>query len=543
MVEPDVPEVPRTAVGWGGLSRFRRIIQLALVLIPLLLAALAQNGLYPGGLLYYSIARNPFKPGPRDYFGASILHTTLAHLGGFTDTHLEAVLFVLAFGVFAIWCVGYVAAERISARWGYAFLALLVFHPITTTLLRFVVFPDSLTMLATVLVFFGMGPTAVFFGGVIGALSHASQMLVIVITALLCRVLLESDRRRAVAAAACTGWLVGKGLVVVYLHHFGIVIEENRLDWVFKRGPVEMARVAFRDPWAMLYTLHYAYWALLLVMIGYAARKQRRVIIALTLTQALAFTFIFATADTSRVHAILAWGPFVYCLILLLQDTTRHPSAAGRVLAGAVVAAILASAVAPKSTFFRRHEDLSKSRAHLHRIIDQRLGSSSLTGRLAARWLEEPDDAKAPENPGGAITVPLDRLSQPKLPGVRWNHPDNLLLAAEGVLVELGSPRTARRIEISHDGNDAYELAFRRRGSRVASQTLPRQRTRGTVPAPGEPRDGLVVVQVEVPKRAVDRGFDQILILPKGGDRKYAIGHLILSDEPADPPSEADPPP
>jgi arabinofuranosyltransferase len=117
------------------------------------------------------------------------------------------------------------------------------------------------------------------------------------------------------------------------------------------------------------------------------------------------------------------------------------------------------------------------------------------------------------------IRVDLREVAAPKAEGTLWNQAGNFRFRAAGVEVELEKPTRARRLEVSLDGNDDYELLFIDGTVRVAR--LP-------VPARPAPEGGLAVHVIEVPEPAVNEGYDAVLIRPLRGDNAYVLGHLRL---------------
>ena len=78
-------------------------------------------------------------------------------------------------------------------------------------------------------------------------------------------------------------------------------------------------------------------------------------------------------------------------------------------------------------------------------------------------------------------------------------------------------------LDISLDSYDDYYLLFRRDTDVVAEYKIPARKI---------PEGGLRVDTVNIPDKASGEGFDNVLIVPKGGDKTYSVGHLKLHERP-----------
>ncbi len=83
-----------------------------------------------------------------------------------------------------------------------------------------------------------------------------------------------------------------------------------------------------------------------------------------------------------------------------------------------------------------------------------------------------------------------------------------------------GERAGASHLDIAVDSNDAYVLMFLRNGRLLSSLEV------GPIPEHRR-TPGLVNYAVDVPPRAA-KGFDLLLVTPQGGDKKYALGHVLL---------------
>ena len=83
-----------------------------------------------------------------------------------------------------------------------------------------------------------------------------------------------------------------------------------------------------------------------------------------------------------------------------------------------------------------------------------------------------------------------------------------------------GNRQGASHLDIAVDSDDAYVLMFLRDGWLLSSVEV------GPIPEYRR-TPGLVNYAVDVPPRAA-KGFDLLLVTPQGGDKKYALGHVLL---------------
>jgi hypothetical protein len=81
----------------------------------------------------------------------------------------------------------------------------------------------------------------------------------------------------------------------------------------------------------------------------------------------------------------------------------------------------------------------------------------------------------------------------------------------------LGKVVHAAHVDLYLDGNDVYELTFKR-----ARETIATEKSR---------RSGGLKRQVTTPEDAAQGGFDTLVIRPLEGDAKYSVGNVQLGPE------------
>ncbi|MEB3357629.1 MAG: hypothetical protein VKK04_12950 [Synechococcales bacterium] len=101
----------------------------------------------------------------------------------------------------------------------------------------------------------------------------------------------------------------------------------------------------------------------------------------------------------------------------------------------------------------------------------------------------------------------------PKPPRTPWNDPGNWILRIEQAIAF--PPTTATALDASLDGNDRYQIQFLQGGQPL-----------GEVQLGPQPGVGLAHYRVPLPPELGDRPFDEILIRPLEGDGLYSLGHL-----------------
>jgi arabinofuranosyltransferase len=119
------------------------------------------------------------------------------------------------------------------------------------------------------------------------------------------------------------------------------------------------------------------------------------------------------------------------------------------------------------------------------------------------------------------VKVHLADVSVPAQAGRAWDHPANVTFQDSGLQILLDSPSNAGRVSLSLDGQDSYQVIFRRAGRELAARQ---------VKAPPDAPPGLYIFDVEVLAAAREAGFDNILILPLSADGHFALGHLKIDN-------------
>ena len=118
-----------------------------------------------------------------------------------------------------------------------------------------------------------------------------------------------------------------------------------------------------------------------------------------------------------------------------------------------------------------------------------------------------------------AVKRRLSDISSPLGEGAYWAAPGVVRLGRAGLRVDLGGPTPIRRIELSADNNDHYEIQFFR-GSRLI----------GKLTASPDPLPGLRTRKLDAIPDAVTRdGADALVIFGRRGDHSYSVGHVAIA--------------
>ena len=108
-------------------------------------------------------------------------------------------------------------------------------------------------------------------------------------------------------------------------------------------------------------------------------------------------------------------------------------------------------------------------------------------------------------------------INRPKKPGTMYNAPGCRLLGRNGLAISALPAVRSDRLEISVDHNDGYVFYFRRDTAMTGFVN---------VAVKWQKDGGLRLDSLVVPERARNEGYDNILVVPYGGDGRSSLGHL-----------------
>lgn len=101
--------------------------------------------------------------------------------------------------------------------------------------------------------------------------------------------------------------------------------------------------------------------------------------------------------------------------------------------------------------------------------------------------------------------------------GAPWNAPEARVVTDDGIEIQIGRVSHAAKVSVSLDGNDTYEMEFRKGAS-----------TLDTVPLPALDIPFMHTRTIDVPKDVRSDGFDNITVRPVIGDGMYSVGYVRL---------------
>lgn len=117
--------------------------------------------------------------------------------------------------------------------------------------------------------------------------------------------------------------------------------------------------------------------------------------------------------------------------------------------------------------------------------------------------------------------VSYNQVKEPVPAGTAYNHNACRLLSASGINIDFGGMQHHALLEVSVDNNDIYRLLFYQDTTLV---------TTAEISASFQPGGGMAVDTLRVPAAAIDKGYDNLTVIPLGGDKAYSFGHLRFLD-------------
>jgi arabinofuranosyltransferase len=104
--------------------------------------------------------------------------------------------------------------------------------------------------------------------------------------------------------------------------------------------------------------------------------------------------------------------------------------------------------------------------------------------------------------------------------GTYWDNAENIVMGLEGIRIDMEGVRHHSELDVGVDSNEKYALAFYLDGEKTWETEAPK----GNV--------GIHNRHVAVDPECAERGYDEIRVRPieEYLDKRYALGHLILSE-------------
>ncbi len=116
------------------------------------------------------------------------------------------------------------------------------------------------------------------------------------------------------------------------------------------------------------------------------------------------------------------------------------------------------------------------------------------------------------------LTVSINKLQTKMRDNIPWNtHPAYIF--KKWIKVNLEKVYNSKKVTISLDNNDLYELTFNKDGEELGKISLPPLKA-----------DGLTSRTLGIPEEITVTGYDMVILTAVKGDTCYSVGHLIFSD-------------
>ncbi len=116
------------------------------------------------------------------------------------------------------------------------------------------------------------------------------------------------------------------------------------------------------------------------------------------------------------------------------------------------------------------------------------------------------------------VLVQLDQFNQAETHSSAWDSAESFIFGESGIEIELGQRSQAKRIELSLDGDNAYQVVYLDETREIAQQQLAAQSS----------RSGLQATCLKTPIRASQAGFTRLRIFATHGDDRYSLGNIRL---------------
>ncbi|PKK85066.1 MAG: hypothetical protein CVT49_00565 [candidate division Zixibacteria bacterium HGW-Zixibacteria-1] len=110
-------------------------------------------------------------------------------------------------------------------------------------------------------------------------------------------------------------------------------------------------------------------------------------------------------------------------------------------------------------------------------------------------------------------------VSHPLPAGTNPNSGQCIRMTPQGLCIDLERMYHSTLMEITADRNDEYLVRFRKGDTDLVEMMLPALNVTG---------DALRIDTLAIPQETAYAGYDNILIIPRNGDGRYALGHIRL---------------
>lgn len=254
------------------------------------------------------------------YHGETPLFFLLAHALGATT--LPRYLVFCGCIVIVVYSLVYNYANRRKSPPAMLCLLLFASHPIAYILQTWFGMVDGLTVASTAVLLFSRSTVAMAPASLVLMLNHTSAPL-IALPLLILRILsgdsVVSLRHFCVVAISL---LIGKILLISFL---GVDIESaSRLGFIFHVPLSHWVRINITHLPLIVYSMFFALWIPIIFMVVLFFNDNRRFYGCYLLFLAGFYCVTLVTLDTTRVYAMLSWGPTLCCLMHTWDKTAER---------------------------------------------------------------------------------------------------------------------------------------------------------------------------------------------------------------------------
>lgn len=306
-------------------------------------------GLGGGGSFYHRVARAPLASAQdAPYYRESLLHVGLAWLVGAGASIVRFRVFVLGFYWAALVVVTRQASRRLGLMHTLLVWSVLLTHPCAMIVHAWSCHPDALLLLLTAVLLFAPGPRLV---GLLAGLAAWTNLPMAIVIGLSCSLLwfgFAEARARTRSLGLGLGLVLGALSCRLTLWLAGVEIVRDRFAAAAGHDLGVLAGYWTEPGWPVIYSLHFAHLLWLPSLLATLHRHHRGAALALLGSQAAALAAAFCAEDTTRVFALLAWGPLLYGLVRALQVLERPGVCDSFVLRPLVGLGVAVTLIGPK---------------------------------------------------------------------------------------------------------------------------------------------------------------------------------------------------
>lgn len=285
-----------------------------LTLIFLFILVVTTNGIEPTPKHYQGLSQNPFVDSVDivDYWQESVLLPLIAY---YTQMNSKTSFYILCLLIYVIsWLI---FAKLTLNRFGVApaliFTSVLITSPLTTTTLSWLGSVDSLTFALTMPFIFTHSKLLILILSILGPMNHIVFIIAtgeILVLRLISRNKIVTDH----LITAIAGYIVGFGLLKLFLASNQFHISESRLDYILNNIEFWIYMNTAPSHYTSFLSLFSIQWLVIIICMLMFYRIDRVYYSLLITLLILNMGITFFTADTTRVFSLLSWGVLVECM-------------------------------------------------------------------------------------------------------------------------------------------------------------------------------------------------------------------------------------